>query len=120
MADILPDEDGGVTVIAENALTAEKMSQKVDMAVLATGMQPTQAIKMSQKVDMAVLATGMQPTQAIAPVAADLHTDDNGFILTEAARGMIAAGCAKKAADVVTCTQSSTAAALKAIQISRR
>ncbi len=99
VADILPDEDGGVTVIAENALTAEKMSQKVDMAVLATG---------------------MQPTQAITPAAADLQTDSNGFILTEAASGMIAAGCAKKAADVVTCTQSSTAAALKAIQISRR
>jgi quinone-modifying oxidoreductase subunit QmoA len=30
--------------------------------------------------------------------------------------GMISAGCAKKAADVVTCAQSATAAALKAIQ----
>ncbi len=99
VADILPNEDGGVTVIAENALTAEKMAQKVDMAVLATGMQPTQAIQ---------------------PMAVDVPTDNNGFILTDAGKGMIAAGCAKKAADVVTCTQSSTAAALKAIQISRR
>lgn len=99
VADILPEADGGVTVIAENALTAEKVSQKVDLAVLATGMQPTQAIQ---------------------PMAAELRTDRNGFILTEADKGMIAAGCAKKAADVVTSTQSSTAAALKAIQVSRR
>lgn len=99
VADILPEEDGGVTVIAENALTAEKMSQKVDLAVLATGMQPTQATQ---------------------PMSAELLTDKDGFIFSEFGKGMIAAGCAKKAADVATSTQSSTAAALKAIQRSRR
>jgi len=99
VADIVPEADGGVTVIAENALTAEKISQKVDMAVLATGMQPSLDLQG-------------------APVPLDM--DDNGFIISNFEKAMIAAGCAKKPADVVTTTQSSTAAALKAIQVSRR
>ncbi|KJR98621.1 MAG: heterodisulfide reductase subunit A [Desulfobulbaceae bacterium BRH_c16a] len=99
VADIILEADGGVTVVAENALTAEKLSQKVDMAVLATGMQPS---------------LGLQG----APVA--LNMDTSGFIISDYDKAMISAGCAKKAADVVTCTQSSTAAALKAIQVSRR
>ena len=99
VADIVPEADGGVTVIAENTLIAEKVSQKVDMAVLATGMQPSLDIQG-------------------APVPLDM--DDNGFVISNFEKAMIAAGCAKKAADVVTTTQSSTAAALKAIQVSRR
>ena len=99
VADIVAEADGGVTVVAENALTAEKMSQKVDMAVLATGMQPSLVVQG-------------------APV--DLTLDASGFVISDYGKAMIAAGCAKKAADVVTCTQSSTAAALKAIQVSRR
>ncbi len=99
VADIIKDADGGVTVVAENALTMEKIEQKVDMAVLATGMQPS---------------LGLQG----APV--ELNTDESGFVIAEADKGIFSAGCAKKAADVVTTTQSSTAAALKAIQVSRR
>jgi quinone-modifying oxidoreductase subunit QmoA len=99
VADITLEADGGVTVIAENALTAEKLSQKVDLAVLATGMQPSLAVQG-------------------APVA--LALDAAGFIIPDYDKAIISAGCAKKAADVVTCTQSSTAAALKAIQVSRR
>jgi quinone-modifying oxidoreductase subunit QmoA len=41
-------------------------------------------------------------------------------VLSDYAKGIVGAGCAKKASDVVTTTQSSTAAALKAIQVSRR
>jgi len=36
-------EDGKITVTAENAVTGEKINQTVDLAVLATGMQPTAA-----------------------------------------------------------------------------
>ena len=99
VAEIIPEADGGVTVIAENAVTGEKIKQKVDMAVLATGMQPSLAVQG-------------------APVA--LNMDKSGFIISDPDKGMIAAGCARKAADVVTTNQSSTAAALKAIQVSRR
>lgn len=99
VAEIIPEADGGVTVVAENAITGEKIKQAVDMAVLATGMQPS--------------------TADDAP-AVDLNMDNNSFIISDPDNGTIATGCAKKAADVVSCTQSSTAAALKAIQVSRR
>ncbi|MBE0585549.1 MAG: heterodisulfide reductase subunit A, partial [Desulfofustis sp.] len=98
VADIVVESDG-VTVIAENAVTGDKTQQKVDLAVLATGMQPS-------------LKDGGAP--------AGVALDGSGFVISDFDKGMIGAGCAKKAADVVTCTQSSTAAALKAIQVSRR
>ena len=99
VADIIPEADGGVTVVAENAVTGEKIQEKVDMAILATGMAP------------AIQTEG---------AALGLEMDSNGFLLGDADAGMIAAGCAKKAADVVTSNQSATAAALKAIQVLRR
>ena len=98
VADIIAEDDGGVTVVAENAVTGAKVRQKVDMCVLATGMQP---------------AFGDQGK------ALGVNMDGNGFVVTDAEKGQIAAGCAKSAADVYTSTQSSTAAALKAIQIGR-
>jgi len=99
VAQVTPEADGSVTLVAENAVTGDKISQKVDMAVLATGMQPSLSIQG-------------------APVA--LNLDSSGFVISDSEKAMFAAGCAKKAADVVTTTQSSTAAALKAIQVSRR
>jgi len=99
VADIIPEADGGVTVVAENAVTGAKIQEKVDMAILATGMAP------------AIQTEG---------AAFGLQMDNSGFIIGDADAGMIAAGCAKKAADVVTSNQSATAAALKAIQVLRR
>ncbi len=99
VAEIIPESDGSVTVVAENAVTGEKIKQTVDMAVLATGMQPT------------IGADG-------APVSLD--TDPSGFVNSNPETGIISAGCACRAADVVTSNQSATAAALKAIQVSRR
>ncbi len=98
VADIIAEDDGGVTVVAENAVTGAKVQQKVDMCILAAGMQP---------------ALGEQAA------ALGVTTDGNGFVVSEPEKGMIAAGCAKSSADVYTCGQSSTAAALKAIQIGR-
>jgi quinone-modifying oxidoreductase subunit QmoA len=45
--------------------------------------------------------------------------DANGFVVSDNAKAMIGAGCAKNACDVYTSAQSSTAAALKAIQPTR-
>lgn len=94
VADVIPEDDG-VTVVAENAVTGDKVKQKVDMFVLATGMEP--AIK-------------GQASQL------GIEVDNNGFIVNNPERGMISAGCAGKAADVATCVQNATAASLKAIQ----
>lgn len=96
VAEITAEDDGGVTLVAENAVTGDKVREKVDMAILATGMEP------AAKDQAAALG---------------LATDGNGFILAN--DGMASCGCAKKAADVVTCGQSATAAAMKAIQAGR-
>jgi quinone-modifying oxidoreductase subunit QmoA len=88
--------DGAVTVTAENAVTGEKISQTVDMAVLATGMQPSAAIQ---------------------KLPADLKYTEDGFIINDFRKGGIfAAGCANKPADVVSSNQYATGMALKAIQ----
>ncbi len=85
-----------VTVVAENAVTGEKVHQEVEMVVLATGMQPT-------------VAAGKLP--------ADLIYNDDGFIVNDFEKGgMFAAGCANKPADVVSSNQNATGMALKAIQ----
>ncbi|MDL2268574.1 CoB--CoM heterodisulfide reductase iron-sulfur subunit A family protein [Desulfosarcina sp. OttesenSCG-928-A07] len=85
-----------ITVVAENAVTGEKIHQTVDMVVLATGMQPT--------------AAGAKPP-------ADLAMNDDGFFINDYAKGgMFAAGCANKPADVISSNQNATGIALKAIQ----
>ena len=85
-----------VTVVAENAVTGEKIKQTVDLVVLATG---------------------MQPTAANAKLPADLKYNADGFIINDYEKGgMFAAGCANKPADVVSSNQNATGMALKAIQ----
>jgi len=87
---------GNITVVAENAVTGEKIQQAVEMVVLATGMQPTAAVN---KLPGAVATT------------------PDGFIRNDyAAGGMFGAGCAHKPADVVSSNQNATGMALKAIQ----
>jgi quinone-modifying oxidoreductase subunit QmoA len=92
-------EDGAtknITVVAENAVTGEKVRQTVDLVVLATG---------------------MQPTAANAQLPADLKMNADGFIINDYENGgMFAAGCAHKPADVVSSNQNATGMALKAIQ----
>ncbi len=85
-----------ITVVAENAVTGEKIQQTAEMVVLATGMQPSAKNN---------------------PLPADLKYDDNGFIINDLERGgMFAAGCANKPLDVVSSNQNATGMALKAIQ----
>ncbi len=85
-----------ITVVAENAVTGEKIRQTVEMVVLATG---------------------MQPTAAQTKLPADLKYTEDGFVINDFAKGgMFAAGCANKPADVVSSNQNATGMALKAIQ----
>lgn len=89
-------ETGNITVVAENAVTGEKVKETVEMAVLATG---------------------MQPTTATAKLPADLKHNEDGFIINDFEKGgMFAAGCANKPSDVVSSNQNATGMALKAIQ----
>jgi quinone-modifying oxidoreductase, subunit QmoA len=85
-----------ITVVAENAVTGEKIRKTVDLVVLATG---------------------MQPTAAVSKLPADLKYTEDGFIINDFDKGgMFAAGCANKPADVVSSNQNATGMALKAIQ----
>jgi quinone-modifying oxidoreductase subunit QmoA len=87
---------GNITVVAENAVTGEKVHQTVEMTVLATG---------------------MQPTAAAAKLPADLKYTEDGFIINDFEKGgMFAAGCANKPLDVTSSNQNATGMALKAIQ----
>ena len=97
MAEVSEDPASkNVTVVAENAVTGEKVRQTVDMVVLATG---------------------MQPTAANAKLPAELNYNEDGFIINDFEKGgMFGAGCANKPADVVSSNQNATGMALKAIQ----
>jgi quinone-modifying oxidoreductase subunit QmoA len=55
-----------ITVVAENAITGEKTHQTVDMAVLATG---------------------MQPTAANTKLPADLEVSEDGFLINDFEKG---------------------------------
>lgn len=97
VAEVSEDPDSkNITVVAENAVTGEKIKQAVEMVVLATGMQPT--------------------TKNVK-LPADLKYSDDSFIINDFEKGgMFAAGCANKPADVVSSNQNATGMALKAIQ----
>lgn len=73
-------------------------------------------------VDMAVLATGMQPVTAEKPVPTSVEYDDYGFVAkVDVKPGFYAAGCARIPVGVSETVQDGTAAALKAIQsVARR
>ncbi len=89
-------EDGRVTLVAEDAVSGEKLHQTFDMVVLATG---------------------MQPTAATTKLPADLVVTEDGFMLNDYEKGgMFAAGCANRPADVMMSNQNATGMALKAIQ----
>jgi len=73
-------------------------------------------------VDLAVLATGMQPNTSLNPLPVDVPYDDYGFLASQKAKpGIYAAGCTRVPAGVQESVQDGTAAALKAIQsVARR
>ena len=79
-------------VTAEDVLSGKKIHEKVNMVVLALGMQPSIA--------------GMN--------IKGLKVDENGFVVSE--NGIIACGCAKMPLDVMSSNETATGAALKAIQ----
>jgi quinone-modifying oxidoreductase subunit QmoA len=83
---------GGLVVEAEDILSGVKHRETVDMAVLATGMQP----------------------QGLNGKAAVFQYDENGFGLN--GPGAFAAGCVKRPSDVARAIQDATGTALKAIQ----
>ena len=86
---------GRVTVEAEDTATGSKRRETVDLVVLATGMMP----------------------EAPAHLPVELSRDEFGFfVAANGVPGPVAAGTAKRPADVANSIQDATGAALKAIQ----
>ncbi|MGD9504372.1 MAG: CoB--CoM heterodisulfide reductase iron-sulfur subunit A family protein [Syntrophobacteraceae bacterium] len=72
-------------------------------------------------VDLAVLATGMQPNTSVSPIPTTVAYDDYGFVASSGKLGICAAGCARSPLAVSESVQDGTSAALKAIQaVARR
>jgi quinone-modifying oxidoreductase subunit QmoA len=83
---------GSVVLVAEDAIGGGKVEQEVDLAVLATGMQPA----------------------GVTTQIPGIEYNSDGFVVSK--DGIIPCGCAKRPIDVVSSAQSATAAALKAVQ----
>jgi quinone-modifying oxidoreductase, subunit QmoA len=85
-------------VEAEDTLSGSRVSQKVNLVVLATGIVPTDA--------------GVQ-----MDTGAELQKDEHGFLTSDQPQaGLLAAGCAKRPVDVAVCVRDATGTALKALQ----
>jgi quinone-modifying oxidoreductase subunit QmoA len=85
-----------ITVVAEDAVTGEKVQETVDMAVLATG---------------------MVPNTADTRLPGEVKYDPDGFVVSDLDKGgVFATGCAAKPLDVTSSNQHATGVALKAIQ----
>lgn len=83
---------------------------------IVVGEDTLTGIRYADEYDLVVLATGMQPHNADAKVPADgVAYDDYAFMVNNNG-GIVASGCATGPLDVASAVQSSTAAALKAIQ----
>ena len=89
--------NGSLEVEAEDTLSTERIIQKVDLVVLATGLVPAAAGEVQ--------------------VDGGLRTDEFGFLTTEQDHpGLLAAGCAKRPTDVATCVRDATGVAMKALK----
>jgi heterodisulfide reductase subunit A-like polyferredoxin len=98
VAKITEDAGGDLVVEAEDTLSGDRISQKVGLVVLATG---------------------IVPADADVPVEIDggLRRDEHGFLTSEQPLpGMVGAGCAKRPVEVATCVRDATGAALRALQ----
>jgi heterodisulfide reductase subunit A-like polyferredoxin len=91
--------NGNLVVEAEDTLSGDRLSQEVNLVVLATGIVPSDAL------------AGIE-------LEADLQRDEHGFLTNDQPlAGMLGAGCAKRPVEVAACVRDATGAALKALQI---
>jgi quinone-modifying oxidoreductase subunit QmoA len=90
------DTAGNLEVEAEDTLSGERVTQQVDLVVLATGLVPAGV--------------------GGADVQGGLEFDEHGFLADEQpSGGLLAAGCAKRPVDVGASVRDATGAAMKAL-----
>ncbi len=96
VAKVTANGGGTLEVEAEDTLSGDRVTQAVDLVVLATGMIPT--------------ASGIEMENG-------LQTDEHGFLTaSQPQAGLLPIGCAKRPIDVAACVRDATGAAVKALQ----
>ncbi|WP_038056351.1 CoB--CoM heterodisulfide reductase iron-sulfur subunit A family protein [Thermodesulfobacterium hydrogeniphilum] len=108
-------EEARITFIKGKVAKIEEDPETKDLIVTAE--DTLSGKKINERVNMVVLALGMQPSIAGMEIPG-LKVDENGFVFYE--EGIIGCGCAKMPLDVMTSNETATGAALKAIQIIKR
>lgn len=108
-------DQAGVNLIKGKVAKIEQDKDSDD--VIVTIEDTLKGVKIKKKVDMVVLATGMQPESFEIKVPGLKYSID-GFVVD--AEGIYSAGCAKAPMDVAGCGKDATSAALKAIQTAVR
>jgi heterodisulfide reductase subunit A-like polyferredoxin len=99
VAKVVEETPGGDLVVeAEDTVSGERVSRKVSLVVLATGIVPVDA-----------------PIQI--ELGGNLQRDEHGFLTKDQPlAGLLGAGCAKRPVDVAACVRDATGVALKALQ----
>ena len=92
-----------------------KVAAEDNVTLIKGKVAKVEADPASDKVDLVVLATRMEPSTATDKVPTDVAYDESGFVIS-GKPGIYAAGCTRKPLDVATANRDATAAALKAIQ----
>lgn len=100
-----------ITFIKGKVAKIEEDSETKDLIVTAEDILSGK--KIHERVNLVVLALGMQPSIAGINIKG-LKIDENGFVISE--NGIVACGCAKMPLDVMSSNETATSAALKAIQ----
>jgi len=106
-------QDEKIKFIRGKVTNIEEDTETKDLTVVAE--DTTTGQKLQEKVELVVLATGIVPTTLESRIPANIAYDEYGFI-SGTDSGMYAAGCARKPVDVYSSVQDATAAALGAIQ----
>ena len=106
------EKEARIHLIKGKVAKIEEDSETKDLIVTAEDILSGKRV--NERVNMVVLALGMQPSIAGMNIPG-LKVDENGFVISE--NGIIACGCAKMPLDVMSSNETATGAALKAIQI---
>jgi quinone-modifying oxidoreductase subunit QmoA len=102
---------GNLVLEAEDTLSGDRVSQEVNMVVLATGIVPVDAgVDIELDSDLGDLDLGDLDLGG-------LQRDEHGFLTNDQPLpGLLGAGCAKRPVDVASCVRDATGVALKALQ----
>ncbi|MEW6674499.1 MAG: CoB--CoM heterodisulfide reductase iron-sulfur subunit A family protein [Nitrospirota bacterium] len=107
--------DENIKFIKGKVAKIEEDPNTKDLTVVAEDVEAGK--KIQEKVELAVLATGMAPVTKEWKIPTSISYDTDGFVLSNTGTaGMYAVGCVTKPVDVYSSAREGTAAALKAIQ----